>query len=63
MKIQRTVKYIIKISKNSIKITLVNTNWDGILKVNNGDVDKSFESFITTVNSIIAEHAPLKSIS
>ena len=60
MKIQRTVKYIIKTSKNSIKITLVNTNWDGILKVNNGDVDKSFESFITTVNSIIAEHAPLK---
>ena len=30
------------------------------LKVNNGDVDKSFESFITTVNSIIPEHAPLK---
>ena len=39
---------------------LVNTNWDAILEVNNADVDKSFESFITTVNSIIAEHAPLK---
>ena len=34
-----------------------------MLDVNNGDVDKSFESFITIVNSIIAEHAPLKKIS
>ena len=34
-----------------------------MLEVNNGDVDKSFESFITIVNSIIAEHAPLKKIS
>ena len=33
------------------------------LKVNDGDVDKSFESFITTVNSIIGENAPLKKIS
>ena len=59
--IQQTVKYIIKTSKNSIKIRdLVNTNWDTILEVNNGDGDKSFETLITTVNSVIAEHAPLK---
>ena len=55
------MKYIIKTSKNSIKIRdLVNTNWDAILEVNNGDGDKSFETLITTVNSVIAEHAPLK---
>ena len=58
------MKYIIKTSKNSIKIRdLVNTNWDAILEVNNGDADKSFETLITTVNSIIAEYAPLKKIS
>ena len=49
-----------KLNKNNLERDLVNTNWDAILEVNNGDVDKSFESFITTVNSIIAEHAPLK---
>ena len=49
-----------KLNKNNLERDLVNTNWDAILEVNNGNVDKSFESFITTVNSIIAEHAPLK---
>ena len=52
-----------KLNKNNLERDLVNTNWDAILEVNNGNVDKSFESFITTVNSIIAEHAPLKKIS
>ena len=47
-------------NKNNLERDLVNTNWDAILEINNGDVDKSFESFITTVNSVIAEHAPLK---
>ena len=51
-----------KLYKNNLERDLVNTNWDAILEVNNGDIDKSFESFITTVNSIIAEHAPLKRI-
>ena len=45
-----------KLNKNKIERDLVNTNLDAILEVNNGDVDKSFESFITTVNSIIGEH-------
>ena len=49
-----------KLNKNNLERDLVNTNWDAILEVNNGNVDKSFESFITTVNSVIAEHAPLK---
>ena len=49
-----------KLNKNNLERDLVNTNWDAILEINNGDVDKPFESFITTVNSIIAEHAPLK---
>ena len=52
-----------KINKNNLERDLVNTNWDEILEVNNGDVEKSFKSFITTVNSIIVEHAPLKKIS
>ena len=52
-----------KLNKNNLERDLVNTNWDAILGVNNGDVDKYFESFITIVNSIIAEHAPLKKIS
>ena len=52
-----------KLNKNNFERDLVNTNWDAILEVNNGDVDKSFESFITTVNLIIAEHAPFKKIS
>ena len=34
-----------KTSKNSIKNNLerdlVNTNWDAVLEINNGDVDKS----------------------
>ena len=37
--------------------------WDATVEKKNGDVNKSFESFITTANSIIAEHAPLKKIS
>ena len=49
-----------KLNKNNLERDLVNANWDAILEVNNGNVDKSFESFITTVNSVIAEHAPLK---
>ena len=49
-----------KLNENNLERDLVNTNWDAILEANNDDVDKSFESFITTVNSIIAEHAPLK---
>ena len=49
-----------KTNKNNLERDLVNTNWDEILEVNNGDVEKSFKSFITTVNSIITEHAPLK---
>ena len=52
-----------KLNKNNLERDLVNANWDAILEVNNGNVDKSFESFITTVNSVIAEHAPLKKIS
>ena len=39
--------------ENNLDRDLVNTNWDAILQVNNGGVDKFFESFITTVNSII----------
>ena len=39
-----------KLNKNKLERDLVITNWDAILKVNNGDADKSFESFITTVN-------------
>ena len=50
----------IDFKKLNKKKYLVNANWDAILEVNNGNVDKSFESFITTVNSVIAEHAPLK---
>ena len=52
-----------KLNKNNLERDLVNTNWDAILEVHNGDVDKSFGSFITTVNSIITEHAPFKKIS
>ena len=48
-----------KLNNNNLERDLVNTNWGAILEVNNGDVDKSFESFITTVNSIIVEHVPL----
>ena len=47
-----------KLNKNNLERDLVNTNWDAI-EVNNSDVDKSFQSFITT---IILEHAPLKQI-
>ena len=49
-----------ELNKNNLERNLVNTNWDAVLEVNNGDVDKSFESYITTVNSIIVEHATLK---
>ena len=49
-----------KLNKNNLERDLANTNWNTILEENNGDVDKSFESFITTVNLIIAEHTPLK---
>ena len=48
------------LNKNNLERDLVNTDWDAILEINNGDVGKSFKSFITTVNSIIAEHVPLK---
>ena len=49
-----------KLNKNYLERDLVNRKGGAILEVNNDDVDKSFESFITTVNSIIWGHAPLK---
>ena len=49
-----------KPNKSNLEKDLVNTNWGTVLEVNNDDVDESFESFIITVNSILAEHAPLK---
>ena len=52
-----------KLNRNNLESDLINTNWDAILEVNNDNVDKSFESFVTTVNSIIAEHALLNKIS
>ena len=51
-----------KLNRNNLESDLVNTNWDAILEVNNDDADKSFEFFVTTVNSVNAEHAPLKNI-
>ena len=52
-----------RLNKNNLKRDLVNIFLDAILEEHNGDGDKSLESFIATVNSIIAEHAPLKKIS
>ena len=42
---------------------LKNTIWDNALELHSEDVDKSFETFFTTIKSITNRHAPLKKMS
>ena len=52
-----------KLNKEHFEKDLKNTNWNSILETGKKDIDKSFESFLTTVNSIISDHAPLTKLS
>ena len=49
--------------KDLLEYDLRNTKWDEILKVNIGDVDFSFESFLKKFNEILDKHAPYKKLS
>ena len=42
---------------------LQNTNWEDALELHSDDVDKSFETFFSTIKSIIDRHAPLNKMS
>ena len=46
------------LNKDLFEYDLRNTKWDEILKVNRGDVDFSFESFLKKFNEILDKHAP-----
>ena len=52
-----------RLNKEHFEKDLKNTNWTSILETGKKDIDKSFESFLTTVNSIISDHAPLTKLS
>ena len=51
------------LNKDLLEYDLRNTKWDEILKVNIGDVDFSFESFLKKFNEILDKHAPYKKLS
>ena len=51
------------LNKGLFEYDLWNTKWDEILKVNRGDVDSSFESFLKRFNQILDKHAPYKKLS
>ena len=48
------------LKKDLFEYDLRNTKWNEILKVNSGDVDFSFESFLKKLNEILDKHAPYK---
>ena len=51
------------LNKDLLEYDLRNTKWDEILKVNIGNVDFSFESFLKKFNEILDKHAPYKKLS
>ena len=51
------------LNKDLLEYDLRNTKWDEILKVNTGNVDFSFESFLKTFIEILDKHAPYKKLS
>ena len=53
----------LKINEKRLENDLQNTNWEDALELHSDDVDKSFETFFSTIKSIIDRHAPLKKIS
>ena len=59
-KFARTYK---SLNKDLFQYDLRNTKWEEILKVNIGDVDFLFESFLKKFNEILDKHAPYKKLS
>ena len=51
------------LNEDLLEYDLRNTKWDEILKVNIGNVDFSFESFLKKFNEILDKHAPYKKLS
>ena len=51
------------INEKRLENDLQNTSWDDDLEVHSEGVDKSFETFLRTINSITDRHAPLKKMS
>ena len=51
------------LNKDHFEYDLRNTKWDEILKVNRGDVDFSFGTFLKKFNEILDKHAPYKKLS
>ena len=51
------------INEKRLENNLRNTSWDDVLEVHSEDVDKSSDTFFSTINSIIDRHAPLKKMS
>ena len=51
------------LDKEMFDSDLKNTNWKGILKIERGVVDYSFETFNKKINEILDKHAPFKKLS
>ena len=51
------------LNKDLFEYDLRNTKWDEILKVNGGNVDFSFDSFLKKFNEILDIHVPYKKLS
>ena len=51
------------INEKRLENDLQYTSWNDVLEVHSEDVDKSFDTFFSTINSIIDTHAPLKKMS
>ena len=52
-----------KINEKKFEKDLQNNIWEDALELHSDDVDKSFETFFSTIKSIIDRHAPLKKMS
>ena len=51
------------INEKRLENDLQNTSWDDVLEVHIEDVEKSSDTFFSTINSITDRHAPLKKMS
>ena len=52
-----------KFDQENFILDYLSVDWENLIKSNCGNVDQSFASFLTNLNSILDLHAPLKRVS
>ena len=49
--------------KNNFILDLLDINWEHNLKINQGNVNFSFDALLKTVNNLLDQHAPMQKLS